>query len=234
MTAAIDSNPNSTELIVKLDIPVELELVDGSSERVNARIYRLSAGLVELSSPVYFPHNQELQILNERHRIQSRVVYCRSTENNWYDLALRMEADSYIRTEPRIPANLQTHLHILGSPTPIDVRVVDLSASGIGMELAVSIPVGARVAVSIGYSTALGEIRHCARKGYYYRAGIRLEKLVRRRDANLHVWTDLNSSSGNTAAVAEFARSVEEKQLAAEAMLLSLAMDDTTDDLSDE
>jgi hypothetical protein len=221
MTSAIPTTSNSTELSVSFDIEVGLHFFSGPPEGISARIRRVMAGLVEVCSPVYFPHNQQLQIVCDKRRIESRVAYCRRIVSGTYDLAVRLGSDTYMRSDARIPVDLNTSLHVLGSPAPTAVKVLDLSPSGLGLELPVRIPVGSRVSVSLGYSTAIGEIRHCAPTGQNYRAGIRLEKLIRRSDAYARVWTDLNSGSGNTAALAAFARAVEERQSRSEATLLS-------------
>lgn len=214
--------PSLAGLYTKFDVPVELDLLTESEENVKAHVYRVSAGLVELSSPVYVPADKELEIVSEGRRIRAIVVYCRDEANGTYDVALRIGPDSYLRTEPRVPVDLTTKLQILGSPTPIPIRVVDLSPSGIGLETPIPVTVGSRAVVSLGHSTVMGEIRHCARSGMHYRAGIRIEKLVRAKDAYARVWTDLNSRFDNTSALAAFEKSVVERQAISTEALLSI------------
>lgn len=222
-TSTIAPTQGSTRLNVKFDIPVDLHLSGGPPEAIKARIYRVSAGLVELSSPVYCPHNLELRIVSEGRAIESRVAYCRRESNGSYDLGVRIGADAYIRSETRTPVDLTTRLVLIGSPGTVLVRIVDLSPSGVGMELPMPLAVGARVGIALGYSTGLGEIRHCARSGSVFRAGVQLEKLIRRNDASGPLWTDSSGSSDNAAALSAFEHSIEQKQAASEAMLALLA-----------
>lgn len=208
-------------LYSKCDVPVELHIGNGvQKEVVKARVYRVSAGVAELSSPVYLPVDESVTIASDARLIQGSVVYCRVEASGTFDLGLRLDSDPYLRSEVRIPVALETTLQVLGSPGRIKTRVIDLSASGVGMEIPVPIRIGARVWIALGRSTALGEIRHCAPKGEEYRAGLRLEKLIRREDANARIWMDIEGDPVTVKGLAEFERSVEEQQSRSEALLL--------------
>lgn len=223
MTSARSGNAKPVGRCVAFDVPVELHLVDTPSDPIHGNIRQVGTGVVELSSPIYLRENLKLEMACEGRRIQSRVAYCRRQPSGKFDIGIRMSGDSYMRSETRMPVDLTTKLHVAGSPAPLPVRVIDMSPSGLGMELTTPVPVGARVSVQLGYRTALGEMRHCARTGQHYRAGVRLERVIRCNDTSGAVWTNLNSGAGNLEVLTAVLRVIDERQSRSEAILLSLA-----------
>src|ERR1700690_2584483 len=97
MTCETATTPTSIPLNTKFDIPVELHFVGGPPEGIDAKIYRVSAGLIELTSPVYVPQNQKVEMVCQKRRMELRVAYCRRRVSAVYDLAIRMASDAYLR-----------------------------------------------------------------------------------------------------------------------------------------
>ncbi len=223
MTSLGTATPHPAEPGVELDVLVELRLLDGELENIKAKIHRVSSGMFELSSPIHLRYDRRLEIMCDGRGIESRVVHCRREGTDKYHVAIRIAWGAHMRTEARLPIDLWTKLHMLGSFTPHTIRLVDLSPSGLGMELTTPLPVGARVSIDLGYGTVGGEIRYCERKVERYRAGIRILEFSRCADAHARAWTNLNTNSSNLAALAAFVRAIEERQSNSRAILFSLA-----------
>jgi hypothetical protein len=219
MASPTPVSPKLSGLYAKLDIGVELRAIGGAPEAFPARVYRVSVGLAELSSRVYFPPNQKVELRCGDRWIQSRVSYCRPERNDRFNLALRMTPEVGVRREIRTELNLETSLQIAGSLGRISARVVDLSPSGVGFETPAELSLGTRVWIALGSSNALGEVRHCTAIGDRYRAGIRLEKLTRCDDETQKSRMDLDNGIENNAILTAFERSIEEEQAKLEAML---------------
>lgn len=154
--------------------------------------------------------------------MESRVAYCNRQERS-YNLGILLARDADRRSETRTPVDLPALLHIAGSLTAIPVRVIDLSVSGLGLELPTAIALGASVRVELGTGTAIGEIRHCEGNSAGFRAGIRMSEFVLPANAQRMVIRDATRQTGGATALASLTHAIQERQSRYEAILYSLA-----------
>ena len=63
----------------------------------------------------------------------------------------------------------------------ITAKVVDMSQGGLGLELSAAVPIGTRVFVDFAAGTAFGELRHCSPAALIFRAGMRIDEFVVRK-----------------------------------------------------
>lgn len=155
--------------------------------------------------------------------IESEVVYSKRQEDGAYTVGLLMAADVDRRLEKRTPVDVPAVLRVADSRTIIPVRVIDLSTSGIGLELPFTLPVGAWVHVDLKTGTAIGEIRHCNRTSETFRAGVRMREFVLPPNGQRMVLS-ATQETGGPAALQSLTRSVQERQSRYEAILYSLAL----------
>lgn len=68
-----------------------------------------------------------------------------------------------IRREPRFPLDLPAVLMVIGStgPREAEIRLTDVSASGVGLLSAMPAQVGACVQINLDSGLLFGEVRHC-------------------------------------------------------------------------
>src|SRR5579875_1494323 len=198
---------------VSAPLPVQLRLIDEAIEHIDAEILGVRGGLFQLSSPIFLPHDRTFEMVCAEHRILARVVSCSAERAGSYRLGARMVRDEDRRREPRFPTDLGAKL-LLGSSVPTAIRVIDVSFSGLGLESASPIPVGAVVSMDVGFGVVSGEIRHCTSRLGKFHAGMRLHEFVLSPGAD---------SSRTAAVMHRFLQAMEERQARYEAMLVSLA-----------
>jgi hypothetical protein len=161
-----------------LDIPVELRLVP-EGHKISARIARVDRGFLKLSTSVALLNDVRVDVTIEGCTIRADVVSCEEQLQGWFTVAVRRVygRQGAIRAEPRIPVDLSA---VLTSPSydRMFARVVDMSQSGLGLELPDSVVAGTRVSVHFVGGIAFGEIRHCTAQSAVYRAGMRIEEFI--------------------------------------------------------
>jgi len=195
-------------------IPVQLRLIDQGVEEIEAEILGVRGGLFQLGSPAFLQRDRAFEIVCAEHRILARVVSCSAEPSGSYRLGARMVRDEDRRREPRFPTDLDAKL-LIGSSMPMSVKVTDVSFSGVGLEAASPIPVGAVVSVDVGFGIVSGEIRHCTSRLGKFRAGMRLHEFVLSPRAD---------SSSTASVMHRFLQAMKERQSRYEAMLLSLSI----------
>ncbi len=199
---------------IPVPLPVQLRLMDEKLEELPAQILGVRGGLFQVRSPAYVRRKRAFEMVCAQHRILARVVFCSPEATGMYRLGARMVRDEDQRREVRFPADTSAKL-LVGGSIPTVVRVVDVSASGLGLELPVSIPVGAAVSVDLGLGVVSGEIRHCTNCSSKFRVGMHLHEFVPSPGAE-----PLRKAS----VMHRFLHAIQERQLRYEAMLLSLAL----------
>ena len=85
------------------------------------------------------------------------------------------------RREMRYPVDFRAKLRALDSEARVGVRIVDMSASGLGISLPIEVKVGTIVSVEFERGTVVGEIRHCVPVTGYFRAGLAIQEFIRVR-----------------------------------------------------
>lgn len=206
----------------KFEIHVDLHPDSGEGLTVPASLQAVRNGLFELRTACYLSPGARLQVKAKEFSFESRIVCCERQESGLFRLALILAGDEEKRSETRMAIEAAGVLRITNSLQTFAIRVVDISASGLGLDLPAPIPVGASVRVGLNVGTAIGEIRHCARKLDRYRAGMRLaEFIVHPNFRQTMLWSE--DTSRNCAPVATLIRSIQERQSRYEAILFSLA-----------
>jgi hypothetical protein len=181
------STPLFTEAVADtvagFDIPVELHLLDNANRIVEARISRVSPSLFNLTCSEDLKEGQRLALSHEGRRIEVAVSSVAQDAAGVYLLAVRVvnDEDGEVRSELRLPTDLAAILRVAGETEQIATRVVDMSASGMGIEVPVSLARGAKVCINLEQGLAFGEIRFCREKsaGVYF-AGFLLEEYIGR------------------------------------------------------
>ena len=172
-----------------LDIPVELHLLDQSNTLLAARIRKVSPALFELSCAEGLHEGQRLAISHEGRRLEAQVSCTAKGEANGYLLSVRPVADEVgeVRSELRLPTDLCAKIRVSGETKEFDAKVVDMSPSGMGIELGVPLNCGAKVCVNLHQGLAFGEIRFCRPKGpSTYFAGFLLEEYIGQEESETY------------------------------------------------
>jgi hypothetical protein len=162
------------------DIPVELCMLDRGNTVVAARIRRVSPARFELSCSEQLEKGQRLALSHEGRRIEVAVSFTEHDVPGVYLLAVKgADAAGEVRSELRLPTDLPAVVRVAGSAEQMNARVVDMSPSGMGMELATPMPLGSKVCVNIEQGLAFGEIRFCRQRpdGVYF-VGFLLEEYI--------------------------------------------------------
>jgi hypothetical protein len=160
----------STTLVAEpqagFDIPVQLHLLDKSKRVVAARLRQASHAWFELSCAERIEQGQRLTLSHERGRLEVEVTFAAQQSTDRYTLAVKVIEDepSEIRCELRLPMNLPATLRVAGESTQLQARIVDMSPSGMGIEVATMVPSGAKVCINLEQGLAFGEIRFCRQK----------------------------------------------------------------------
>ena len=164
-----------------LDLPVQMLLLAGEQE-VSGRLSRIDRGFFKLSSSAALPADSKIELAIDGCKIRAEVVSCEQERSGEFSLAVRRVygPQGATRSEPRIPVDLSAALTCPGGDRMF-ARVVDMSQSGLGFELPDAVPVGARVSAHLLCGIAFGEIRHCSKTSGVYRAGMRIDEFVVRR-----------------------------------------------------
>jgi len=164
-------------------IPVTLRLLDEKHSQVQAHIRRVNTGFFLIATPIPLKAERRLEMLFDNRRIDCQVVYCQP-EGAGYNLGVRMAHNNSeaLRAEPRIPVDLEAKVNIPGIELPIAGRVVNISASGLGLLLDREIPTDELAYVELEIGFAFGEIRHCSKTPSGYKVGLKLDEFLSRED----------------------------------------------------
>jgi hypothetical protein len=166
-------------------IPVELRLKDGSRERLQAHIARVSRGFLVISSRVPVDPTRKLDVLYLDRGIFSESVYCHPQPDGTHHIGARIleGTDGALRGERRIRLDVLAQLTTARARQSLPVRVIDMSSSGLGIKLDSPLQVGQSVYVELEHGVAFGEIRHCKKVDRAYRAGLFVQEFIERDTA---------------------------------------------------
>lgn len=165
-------------------IPVTIRLLDQMYEQVQAHIRRVNTGFFLIAAPLPLKPERKLEVKFDGRAIECQVVYCQSESANNYLLGVRMAQNGTdaLRAEPRIPVDLEAKLHVPGSEPPIPGRVVNISASGLGLLFDREVPTNELAYVELQIGFAFGEIRHCSKSDAGFRVGLKLDEFISREN----------------------------------------------------
>ena len=86
-----------------------------------------------------------------------------------------------LRRTPRFPVKIPARVFSATSDGPLEGTIVDVSGEGLGIELAVTLPMHTNIAVQSEENIALGVVRHCRTlSSGLFRAGVQLHHIVRK------------------------------------------------------
>jgi hypothetical protein len=161
-------------------LPITLRPLDQVHERIRAHIRRVNTGFFLIASPVAFRPEQRVEVTFEERRIETQVMYCHAQPEGGFQAGLSMTQDGSrpLRTEPRIPMDMPAELTLPGMDTPSAARLVNISASGLGLNVDQHIPPGEMAFVKLENGFAFGEIRHCSKVPTGYRVGMKLDEFI--------------------------------------------------------
>jgi len=147
-----------------------------------AKIRRISSGCMELLTPIFIAVDQSVQVVYLDCRVESRVTRCVKLTESSYVMNVRLLrcGGMDVRSEPRVPLVITGTLQTLGSAEKHAVRVTDVSQSGLGMTVPISLTAGQQVSIDIGCGIAFGEVRYCRVIPEGYRAGLMLLEFLDR------------------------------------------------------
>ncbi len=172
---------SENETQVGFDIPVELHVLDKTNRIVAARIRRVSPSLFELSCSEKLQKGQKLALSHEGKRLEVEVSSAEQGATNIYILSVKVVAEQLgeVRSELRLPIDLRAVLRVAGATAEMAVRIVDMSPSGMGIEVPLALSRGAKVCVNLDQGLAFGEIRFCRQKGpTLFSVGFLLEEYI--------------------------------------------------------
>lgn len=97
------------------------------------------------------------------------------------------------RKERRYPTNDPAEVRVIPDSMSLSATVIDVSRSGMRIELATPVPKGVRIEILMPTSRVVvfGEVRYCRRYGEAYHAGVMIEDVVQpKANAGAHVHED--------------------------------------------
>jgi hypothetical protein len=197
-------------------VPIQLHLQDGTNQEIPATLSAVENGAFQVRSPVHVKCGSRIAMVHPDARIEACVAGCRRLEGGAYQLGVVLAQDLDRRSERRIAANRPATLRTSGAVSAVPVSIIDIASSGLGLEVPAALVVGACVTVEWEAAVAHGEVCHCQPASGRYRAGVRVQEFVLRE-------AKLAAGAGDTSTPAGWARSVQQRQAAYQAIVFSLA-----------
>jgi hypothetical protein len=176
--------PSKAPAAPEFAIPVSVRVIDELRGPVNALVRRVNTGFLLVAAPIALKPEKRVEVTFLDQRMETQVVYCLPQQSGNFHLGLRITHGSHeaLRAEPRIPVDLPAKLHLPGEEQPVGARVVNISASGFGLEVDGQVPAGELAYVECEVGFAFGEIRHCSKIGDRYRVGLKLDEFISREN----------------------------------------------------
>lgn len=85
------------------------------------------------------------------------------------------------RSEPRLPCNpTGIHAFVDGSDRPVAGKIVEVSRTGIQLQIDEAVPVGSRMTVKVGDTVLLGDVRHCRARDDRFTVGLQTSDVLHR------------------------------------------------------
>lgn len=165
------------------EMPVQLFAMDGARETITGRLRRVNNGFYQLRSTLFLEPGRKIVLGLETCRVELEVVYCQRPELGPCYLGARViaTAEAGIRKEIRLPVEIPAKVNVPGIFDHEDAIVVDISSSGLGLQIPSAVEVGSIISVDIGKGIVFGQVRHCIRKSSgAFQAGITIEEFITR------------------------------------------------------
>ncbi len=161
----------------ELDIPTQIRFVSNPKSILDVKIRRVNSGFMKLWSPTRLLITARIVILFRSENIEAQIAYC-TAQPDGYAIGANFTQAGFIRKELRVPVDLRAMLTLPENAEPVRIRVVDMSASGVGLAVPMEIAPGTCVAVDLDNGTVFGEIRWCLKNSGFYRAGLATEQFI--------------------------------------------------------
>jgi hypothetical protein len=165
------SNPGDNER--ELTVPVVLQASPAATP---------TSGVLAASAPVCVNSDPRFGFSIDQPSHRDNVISCHD-ENPSRVCAIDTDihpSQKHVRSDRRVPVQLSAVV-IMPARDKIAAKVIDMSRSGLGLELSAEVPVGARIPVEFISGTVFGEVRHCSAISLVYRAGMRIDEFVIRK-----------------------------------------------------
>ncbi len=179
----VSTTPSTEPLneTVGFDIPAELHMLDQANRIIAARIRRVGPSVFELSCAERLRDGERLALSHEGRRLEVEVSSTAQSAADIYQLTLKVvnEQHGEVRSEFRLPTDLSAVMRVAGDTTQIPVKIVDMSPSGMGVEVPKSLAKGVKVCINLEQGLAFGEIRFCRQKtAGVFLIGFKLEEYL--------------------------------------------------------
>ena len=172
LCARANQQPN-----VELDIPTHLRFPNSPEGMRSVMIRRVNGGFLKLFARQRIPVEAHVQVLFRGEPINGAIVYCRP-EGDGFSVGVTCSRLGTVRRELRVPVDFPGEVRTAESEAPVRARIIDVSSSGLGLNLPIEIKPGTIVAVEFARGTVFGEIRHCVQMTGYFRAGLAIREFA--------------------------------------------------------
>jgi hypothetical protein len=110
------------------------------------------------------------------------ILFCEPRGSRYEAHVSFDDADSSgLRRSPRFPVSIPARVFSNTSDAPLEGKIVDISGEGLGIELAVALPLKSNIAVQSEENTALGEVRFCREvSSGIVRVGVQLHHILKK------------------------------------------------------
>ena len=110
------------------------------------------------------------------------ILFCEPRGSRYEAHVSFDDADSSgLRRSPRFPVSIPARVFSHTSDVALEGKIVDISGEGLGIELAVALPLKSNIAVQSEENTALGEVRFCRElPSGIFRVGVQLHHILKK------------------------------------------------------
>jgi len=175
-----------------LDIGIALYAIDRVDEHFPARLCEKSDDFLVFRVKSRLGRGRKLVMHDEDKRTEIEVSYCRKCSDGGYELGgnILSAKEGAVRREWRLPADIPAQVTVVGRLATYKARVVNISPSGLGLQMPVDVPPGSELILQMRDGSGYGDVRHCRKIGKNkYAVGLSVHEFV---DAELHVETRIN------------------------------------------
>ena len=162
-----------------LNIPVPLFALDTSDEHLPAYIQTVSSEAIQFRIKSHLSSGRRLVVQYEGRRIELEVKTCQKGEAGTYyvDCQVTSSQEGATRDDWRMAVNWPAQVEVPPCKGIHKARVRDISAFGLGIQLAFKPELDSLLIVHIRSGVGFGRVRHCRRIAHNcYQAGLYLEE----------------------------------------------------------
>ncbi|MBV8830664.1 MAG: PilZ domain-containing protein [Acidobacteriaceae bacterium] len=164
-----------------LDVGVALYATDRLDEHYPARLIAKRGDFLVFRLRSQLKRGRKLITEDGDQRTSIQVTYCRQTRDGGYELGCEITStkEGTVRREWRLPADIPAQVTIVGETAKYKAKVVNISPSGLGIEIPIEVPAGAELIVQMRDGSGYGDVRHCRKVGRNkYYAGLFIQEFL--------------------------------------------------------